>query len=364
MASVLNLTADRRQLKGRGAGSNASGRFERERRLLLDDGWHAQGEDPAPQLKTQILRDTSRSIITRNTSPDISFDRSINPYRGCEHGCIYCFARPSHAYLGLSPGVDFESRILVKPEAAQLLRMELSAPGYVPRVIAIGTNTDPYQPLERNLKIMRQVLEVLYEFRNPVAIVTKSALVLRDLDLLGAMARLGLVKVALSITTQEPSLARSLEPRAATPARRFEALKGLSAEGIPTGVMFAPVIPALNDSELENILGAAANAGARTAGYVLLRLPLEVKDLFREWLDLHAPARAGHVLALIRAMRSGKDYDASWHDRMTGSGPYARMIAQRFHLAARRLGLNQKPVVLECGRFRRPPHQGEQLSLL
>lgn len=364
MASVRNLTADPRRLKGRGAGSNASGRFEGERRWLLDDGWQAASEDPAPQLRTQILRDTSRSIITRNTSPDISFDQSINPYRGCEHGCIYCFARPSHAYLGLSPGVDFESRILIKPEAAQLLRMELSAPGYVPKVIAIGTNTDPYQPLERNLKIMRQVLEVLSEFRNPVAIVTKSALVLRDRDLLGPMARQGLVKVALSITTLDPSLARSLEPRAATPARRLEALRYLSAEGIPTGVMFAPVIPALNDSELESILGAAAKAGARTAGYVLLRLPLEVKDLFREWLEQHAPSRAGHVLSLIRAMRSGKDYDANWHERMTGSGPYASMIAQRFHLAARRLGLNQKPVILDPGRFRRPPQRGEQLSLL
>jgi DNA repair photolyase len=364
MATVLNLTADPRRLKGRGAASNSSGRFERERRWLLDDGWREPGGDEVSQLRTQILRDTSRSIITRNTSPDISFDQSINPYRGCEHGCIYCFARPSHAYLGLSPGIDFESRILVKPEAARLLRAELSAPGYMPRVIAIGTNTDPYQPLERNLKIMRQILEVLMEFQHPVAIVTKSALVLRDRDLLGAMAREGLVKVALSITTLDPSLARSLEPRAATPARRLEALKALSAEGIPTGVMFAPVIPALNDSELETILGAAAKAGARSAGYVLLRLPLEVKDLFREWLEQHAPARARHVLSLIRAMRSGKDYDANWHDRMTGSGPYARMIAQRFHLTARRLGLNQRPVILNPGRFRRPPHRGEQLSLL
>ncbi len=364
MARVLDLTADPRLLKGRGASTNASGRFEHERRWLLDDGWQAATEKPAPPLKTQILHDASRSIITHNRSPDISFDQSINPYRGCEHGCIYCFARPSHAYLGLSPGADFESRILVKPEAARLLREELSAPGYVPRVIAIGTNTDPYQPVERNLKIMRQILEVLIEFRHPVAIVTKSALVLRDCDILGAMARQGLAKVALSITTLDPSLARRLEPRAATPSRRLAALRGLSAEGIPAAVMFAPVIPALNDSELENILAAAAKAGAQTAGYVLLRLPLEVKELFREWLKQHAPDRAEHVLSLIRAMRRGRDYDANWHQRMTGTGPYASIIAQRFHLSARRLGLNQSPVVLESGRFRRPPTRGEQLSLL
>ena len=364
MASALTLTADPRQLRGRGARSNHSGRFEREQRWLLDDGWQRPDDEPTRQLKTQILHDASRTIISRNNSPDISFDQSVNPYRGCEHGCVYCFARPSHAYLGLSPGMDFESRILVKPDAARLLRKELSAPGYVPKVIAIGTNTDPYQPIERNLKIVRQILEVLAEFRHPVALVTKSALVLRERDILEEMAREGLVKVALSITTLDPSLARSLEPRAASPPRRLAALSGLSAAGIPAAVMFAPVIPGLNDSELENILRAAAQAGARSAGYVLLRLPLEVKQLFREWLEQHAPHRAGHVMSLIRAMRQGRDYDANWHARMSGTGPYARMIAQRFHLTARRLGLNQSPVTLDLGKFARPPIRGEQLSLL
>src|SRR3984957_19367709 len=269
METATDITFDTRALRGRGAQSNSSGRYERETRVLLDDGWTREDEAP-PTLKTEVLRDSSRKIITRNDSPDISFDRSINPYRGCEHGCVYCFARPTHAYLGLSPGLDFESKLFMKPNAPELLERELSASGYEPKTIAIGTNTDPYQPIERQYKIMRRILEVLEQAGHPVGIVTKSALVLRDLDILARMAKRDLVKVALSVTTLDPKLARVLEP--------------LTAAGVPTSVMVAPVIPALNDSEIERILDAAAAVGVKEAGYVLLRLPLEVRDLFREWL--------------------------------------------------------------------------------
>ena len=367
---VLDISADPRRFKGRGARSNASGRYERHARVLLDDGWAPRVPAPdgwpedEPSLKTEVLTDTSRTIITRNNSPDISFDRSINPYKGCEHGCVYCFARPTHAYLGLSPGADFESRIFAKPNAAELLRRELSHPGYVPRTIAIGTNTDPYQPIEKRMRIMRSVLEVLAEYRHPVGIVTKSALVLRDLDILAPMAAQGLAKVALSVTTLDRDLARTMEPRAATPPRRLEAIRQLREAGVPAGVMFAPVIPALNDEELEQVLAAAAEAGAQSAGYVLLRLPLEIKDLFREWLQEHAPDRAARVLSLIRQMRGGKDYDAAWHQRMRGTGPYAQMIAQRFHVALRRLGLNRPGKPLDLTKFRRPARVGDQLALL
>ncbi|MGA9795425.1 MAG: PA0069 family radical SAM protein [Rhizomicrobium sp.] len=363
MTTVLDITADTRRLRGRGAVSNASGRFEKQTRVLVDDGWNAE-EEIEPSLKTEILRDTSRTIITRNQSPDISFEQSINPYKGCEHGCIYCFARPTHAYLGMSPGADFESRIFAKPNAAELLRRELASPKYVPKAIAIGTNTDPYQPIERKLKIMRSILEVLWEFKHPVGIVTKSALVLRDLDILAPMAEAGLAKVALSITSLDPKLARHMEPRASTPAKRLAAIKGLTAAGVPAAVMFAPVIPALNDEELENVLSAAADAGARSAGYVLLRLPLEIKDLFREWLEANEPDRAKHVMSLIRSMRGGKDYDSQWHTRMKGTGPYAEMIAQRFHLAVKRLGLNKEHRSLDLSQFQKPARAGEQLSLL
>jgi DNA repair photolyase len=363
MTTVLDITADPRRLHGRGAVSNASGRYEKQTRVLVDDGWH-EDDEPAPSLKTEILRDTSRTIITRNNSPDISFSQSINPYKGCEHGCIYCFARPTHAYLGLSPGADFESKIFAKPNAAELLRRELSAPNYKPKVIAIGTNTDPYQPIERRLKIMRSILEVLYEFRHPVGIVTKSTLILRDLDLLAPMAELGLAKVALSVTTLDRKLAREMEPRASTPPRRLDAIRQLNEAGVPAGVMFAPVIPALNDDELESVLGEAAQAGARSAGYVLLRLPLEIKDLFREWLEANEPGRAKHVMSLIRSMRGGKDYDSQWHSRMKGTGPYAEMIAKRFHLAVKKLGLNRGSWSLDLSQFRRPAQAGEQLALL
>jgi len=362
MTTVLDISADPKRLRGRGALSNDAGRFEPHARVLCDDGWN--GDEIVPSLKTEVLRDSSRTIITRNKSPDISFDRSINPYKGCEHGCIYCFARPTHAYLGLSPGADFESRIFAKPNAAELLRRELSAPGYVPKVMAMGTNTDPYQPIERDMRITRSILEVLQEFRHPVGIVTKSALILRDLDILAPMAKMGLAKVALSVTTLDHKLARTMEPRATTPRKRFAAIRALHDSGVPVSVMFAPVIPALNDDELEAVLGGAAEAGARSAGYVLLRLPLEIKDLFREWLEANEPDRAKHVMSLIRQMRGGKDYDSQWHTRMKGTGPYAEMIARRFHLAVKRLGLNREHLPLVLNRFERPRKLGEQLALL
>ncbi len=366
MTTVLDITADRRLLRGRGALSNQVGRYEKQARVLVDDGWDDGWRDEdgtPPPLRTEVIVDATRTIIARNKSPDISFDRSINPYRGCEHGCIYCFARPTHAYLGMSPGADFESRLFAKPNAAELLRKELSAPGYVPRTIAIGTNTDPYQPIEKKMRIMRSILEVLREFRHPVGIVTKSPLVLRDIDILSQMAREGLAKVALSVTTLDRKLARTMEPRAGTPQRRLAAIKALSEAGIPTGVMFAPAIPALNDGEMEAILAAAAGFGARSAGYVLLRLPLEIKDLFREWLEANEPGRAKHVMSLIRSMRGGKDYDANWSTRMKGTGPYAEMMARRFHMAVKRLGLNQESRPLCVTKFRKPPAAGDQLSL-
>jgi DNA repair photolyase len=367
MTTVLNLTVDQRLLRGRGARSNASGRYEPHTRVLVDDGWDDGWRDDdlaPPPLRTEVIRDATRSIIARNKSPDISFDQSINPYRGCEHGCIYCFARPTHAYLGMSPGADFESRLFAKPNAAELLAKELSAPGYVPKVIAMGTNTDPYQPIEKKMRITRSILEVLRDFRHPVGIVTKSPLILRDIDILGPMAQDGLAKVALSVTTLDRRLARLMEPRAGTPQRRLQAIKGLSEAGIPTGVMFAPVIPALNDEEMEAVLGAAVEMGAASAGYVLLRLPLEIKDLFREWLDQSVPDRAKHVMSLIRQMRGGKDYDSQWHTRMKGTGPYAEMIARRFHMAVKRLGLNKEQRPLLLGKFKPPPRAGDQLSLL
>jgi DNA repair photolyase len=322
--------------RGRGARSNETGRHERLRHQFADDGWESLAELPA--LRTSVTPEAAKTIITRNTSPDISFDRSINPYQGCEHGCSYCYARPSHANFGLSPGLDFESKLFAKTNAAELLRKELAAPGYKPATIALGANTDPYQPTERRYRITRQILEVLAECGHPVGIVTKSALVVRDLDILKPMAERGLVKVAVSVTTLEPRLARAMEPRASSPARRLQAIEMLSAAGVPTTVMVAPVVPALNDSEIEAILKSAAAAGAREAGYVLLRLPLEVRDIFCEWLASEFPDRAAHVLSLMRSMRQGKDYDATWGRRQTGTGPYAWSIGRRFEIACRRLG--------------------------
>ncbi len=355
------VAVERERRKGRGAQSNASGRYEPLARIAFDDGW--QSLDELPSFKTTVTIDSTRKIITRNTSPDISFDRSINPYRGCEHGCIYCFARPTHAYLGLSPGLDFETKLFAKPDAPKLLERELSAADYVPRTIAIGTNTDPYQPIERTHQVMRRILEVLDRFGHPVGIVTKSALIVRDLDILARMAQRNLVKVALSVTTLDGKLARTMEPRAPTPERRLDALRQLAAAGIPASVMVAPIIPALNDAEIERILDCAAAAGVEEAGYVLLRLPLEVRDLFREWLMANFPDRYRHVFKLIRETRGGKDYDSSWEKRMTGGGPVAWMIGRRFELACEKLGLNKARTALTTRHFRRPAQESEQLSL-
>jgi DNA repair photolyase len=332
------------------------------RQEAFDDGWGAADETPAP-LRTAVTAEKARVIITRNDSPDIGFDRSINPYRGCEHGCIYCYARPAHAYMGLSPGLDFESQLFFKPEAARLLETELARGGYVPGVIHIGGNTDPYQPLERRLTVTRQILEVMWRFRHPLSIITKSALIARDLDILGPMGEAGLARAAVSVTTLDRALARAMEPRAATPERRLEAIRRLSAAGVPTTVMFAPVIPGLNDHELEAVLKAAAEAGACGAGYVVLRLPREIKDLFAEWLAARRPDRAERVLSLIRQMRGGKDYDAEWGKRMKGEGPIAEMIGQRFKFARRRHGLDRVAPPLDVSQFRIPPRPGDQLEL-
>ncbi len=348
--------------KGRGAISNECGRFEPERRVAVDDGWGSLDE-PLPPLRTEITVDRSRTIITRNTSPDIPFDRSINPYRGCEHGCIYCFARPTHAFLGLSPGLDFESRLVIKPEAPALLRRELAKPGYVCRPIAMGTNTDPYQPIERDHNITRGILEVLSDCGHPLSIVTKSALVLRDLDILAEMASRGLVKVFLSVTTLDRGLARRMEPRAAAPGRRLETIRGLAAAGIPAGVMAAPMIPALNDHELEAILEAAQAAGAGSAGYILLRLPLEIKALFEDWLRTHYPDRASHVLSLVRQTHGGALYKDKWGERMSGTGPYADLLARRFAIACRRLDLDRNDRRLDTTQFQPPPADDRQMTL-
>ena len=358
--SGLRIGFDRR--RGRGAGVNPSGRYEPFARAAFDDGWNSLDELPA--FKTEVQVEKPRTIITRNTSPDISFDRSINPYRGCEHGCVYCFARPTHAYMGLSPGLDFESKLFAKPNAAELLERELSKPGYEVRPIAIGTNTDPYQPIEKDRRIMREILEVLEAANHPVGIVTKSALVVRDTDILSRMAAKGLARVALSVTTLDRTLARAMEPRAATPPKRLDAVRALSEAGVPTMVMMAPIIPGLTDQEIERILEAAQTAGAQEVGYVLLRLPLEVSPMFKEWLLRHYPDRYRHVLSLLRSMRDGKDYDAEWGKRMRGTGPYAFQIRRRFEMTARRLGLNADRRKLRCDLFTPPKGAGVQLELL
>ncbi|MEI9986289.1 MAG: PA0069 family radical SAM protein [Aliidongia sp.] len=355
---------DRRLIhKGRGTVSNTVGRFEPHQRSGFDDGW-GSADEPALPLETSLIEDTTRTIIARNQSPDIGFDRSINPYRGCEHGCVYCFARPTHAYLGLSPGLDFESRLFFKPRAAELLRGELSKASYRCQPMALGTNTDPYQPIERKLGITRQIMEVLRDFNHPVTIVTKGALVQRDIDILAPMAERRMARVAVSVTTLDRSLARRMEPRAATPERRLETIRALSQAGIPVSVLAAPMIPGLNDHELEAILEAARDHGALSAGWVLLRLPLEIKDLFTEWLETNAPMRARHVLSLIRDTRHGKHYSSEWGERMRGDGAYADLIAQRFRLAIKRLGLDQRErAALDVSQFRPPPKKGDQLSL-
>lgn len=357
----LGTGVERERRRGRGAVSNASGRYEPIARIAFDDGWRSIEE--LPPFATTVTEEKPRKIVTRNESPDISFDRSINPYRGCEHGCVYCFARPTHAYMGLSAGLDFESKLFAKPEAPALLERELSSPGYEPRVIAMGTNTDPYQPIERRYETTRRILEVLDRAGHPVGIVTKSVLILRDLDILSRMARRNLVKVALSVTTLDGKLVRTMEPRAATPARRLDALRRLADAGVPTTVMVAPVIPALNDHEMERILDSAAAAGVGEAGYVLLRLPLEVRDLFREWLVANYPDKYRHVFKLIREMRGGKDYDARFGERMKGSGPHAWMIGRRFEVACERLGLNRRKHKLTTEHFDQPRKQPRQLDL-
>lgn len=358
--SGLRIDAERR--RGRGAGLNPSGRFEPQQREAFDDGW--QSWEELPPFKTEVQVEKPRTAITRNESPDISFDRSINPYRGCEHGCIYCFARPTHAYMGLSAGLDFESKLFAKPDAAKLLERELAKPGYKPRVIAIGTNTDPYQPIEKEWRIMRQILEVLNRANHPVAIVTKSALVMRDIDILKEMAAKNLVRVGVSVTTLDRKLARTMEPRAATPPRRLEAIQALNEAGIRTAIMVAPIIPALNDHEIERILDAGKAAGAQEASYVILRLPLEVSPLFRDWLLQHYPDRYRHVMSLIRSMRGGKDYDAEFGKRMKGAGPYAWQISRRFEMATRRLELTRRNIAMRDDLFIPPDGSGVQLSLL
>lgn len=353
-------TSRNKGVKGRGAGSNPEGRFERLTRDPCNDSWNA--EEDIPPLKTTVRIEQCRTIITRNDSPDIPFEQSINPYRGCEHGCVYCYARPSHAYVGLSSGLDFETRLFAKTNAAKHLRAELAKPGYRCQSIALGTNTDPYQPIERRYRVMREILEVLAECRHPLSIVTKSALIERDLDLLAPMARERLVHVFLSITTLDRALARRLEPRAAVPERRLETVQQLAAAGIPVGAMVAPVIPGLSDHHMEEILEASHAAGARSADYVLLRLPHEVKDLFREWLARHAPLKAKHVMSLVRNARGGRDNDPRFGSRLRGSGSIADLIEDRFAVACRRLGFNLEERALAQDRFR-PPAIRPQLPL-
>lgn len=360
-------THDEKQVRtGRGAVGNPVGRFESTRVESVDDAWYHDEE--LPRLPTTVSPDASRSIITRNTSPDIFFAQSINPYRGCEHGCIYCFARPTHSYFNLSAGLDFETKLFYKPDAVRLLKEELAKPSYRCQIIALGTNTDPYQPIERDYKLMRGILETLDECNHPVSIVTKGSLIERDLDVLARMAQRQLVSVAISITTLDPALKRSLEPRAAAPRARLKMVRLLSEAGVPVSVMVAPVIPLLTDGELEDILGAAAEHGARHAGYLVVRLPHEVKQLFRDWLETHEPLKARHVMSLLNQMRGGKDNDPRFGFRHRGTGIYAELLEKRFRTACARLGLNQGPrSPLDVSQFVRPRTDShpanQQLSL-
>jgi DNA repair photolyase len=351
-------------IKGRGAVSNPEGRFESRTKAPVDDGWDSLSE-PLPPLETTLMVDAAKTIITRNDSPDIPFEQSINPYRGCEHGCVYCYARPAHAYMNLSAGLDFETKLFYKPNAAQLLEAELRKPSYRCSMISLGSNTDPYQPVERKLGITRAILEVLARYRHPVGIVTKgAALIERDMDVLAQLARDDLVVVAISVTTLQAELKRTLEPRAASPAARLRVMKRLSDAGIPVIVMFSPVIPFVNDCEMEAVLSAARDAGARRAGYVMLRLPHEVKDLFREWLETHMPLKARHVMSLVQQMRGGRDNDPRFGSRMRGEGAYAQLIASRFALVCKRLGLNEgryRPT--DASKFHIPPASGDQIRL-
>ena len=347
-------------MKGRGAPSNPQGRFERVARETVDDGWFPDPEDAPARPATTVTEERARSIVSRNQSPDIPFDASINPYRGCEHGCVYCYARPSHAYLDLSPGLDFETKLYAKTNAAELLRATLSKRGYQPTPINLGANTGPYQPIEKRYRVTRELLEVLAEARHPCTIITKSAMVERDLDLLTAMARDGLVAVLVSVTSLDNRLSAKLEPRASAPARRLRAIANLAAAGVPVGVLASPVIPAVTDVDLEEIIAQAAAAGATRASYALLRLPHEVAPLFREWLEEHLPERAGHVMSLVQQMRGGRDNDSRFGVRLRGEGVFADLIAKRFAVAVRRHGLNQgEGFDLRSDRFRAPDGQGE-----
>lgn len=353
--------------KGRGAVSNGSGRFEAQSRHAVDDGWQwGEPNDPAP-LRTTVTPEFPKTVIAKNSSPDIPFDRSLNPYKGCEHGCVYCFARPTHAYLGMSPGLDFESQLITKPNAAEVLERELRHPKYKCQVIQLGANTDPYQPIEKKERVTRRVLDVFDRYQHPFGITTKSDLVLRDLDILAPMAAKNLASVAISITTLDRDLARKLEPRAPTPMKRLAAVRQLSEAGIPTTVMIAPIIPALTDHELERIIEAASLAGASSAVTILLRLPLEIEGLFEEWLETHAPLKRDHVLSLMRQSHGGKVYRSTWKKRLTGSGPYAEMIHARLQLALKKFGMANKRAAeqeLNTELFRRPPRKGDQLNLL
>ncbi|MEL6234990.1 MAG: PA0069 family radical SAM protein [Pseudomonadota bacterium] len=346
--------------RGRGALSNASGRFERYARLIDPDA-DADADAPPPNPLTTVMEERPRSILTRNTSPDLGFDRSINPYRGCEHGCIYCYARPSHAWLGFSAGLDFETRLIARPDAPALLDAALRKPGYSPAPIAIGTNTDPYQPIERDRRIMRGILEVLLAHRHPVTVTTKGAAILKDADILGELGRLGLASVAVSLTSLDSRLSRSMEPRAAAPATRLRIVSTLARAGCPTGVMLAPLIPALNDHEVERLAAAAAGAGAGFATHIVLRLPLEVKDLFREWLAASYPDRAKRVMRYVREMHGGRDYDPQWGKRMRGDGVFARLIARRVEVAFARAGLARSGPDLRCDLFAPPARSGDQM---
>ena len=347
--------------KGRAAASNPDNRFESTTRIAVDDGW--QRDEELPPLRTEVSFERPRSVITRNSSPDLHFDRSINPYRGCEHGCIYCFARPSHAFLGLSPGLDFETRLIARPTAPEVLTKELARKSYKPRVIAIGTNTDPYQPIEKTHKIMRRILLVLQQHNHPVGVVTKGSLIERDLDILGPMGQAGLARAGISLTTLSSDLARRMEPRVPSPARRLRMIENLSRAGCPVRVMVSPLIPGLSDHEMESILQSAANAGAVSASYIPLRLPLEVAGLFRDWLQEHYPDRAARVMARVTEMQGGRDYNPEFGTRLRGQGEYADMIAQRFRVAITRLGLVQDLPPLRDDLFQVPKPVDRQLSL-
>lgn len=350
-------------IKGRGIVSNTGSRFLVQSTESIDDGWYNGPEEGTPGPATEVFTEKSKSILSRNNSPDIPFNVSINPYKGCEHGCAYCYARPTHAYLDLSPGLDFETKIYAKPDAALLLKQAFDKPGYRPEVIALGANTDPYQPVERKLKLTRQILEVLHQYRHPVTIVTKSALIERDIDILADMAQRDLVHVAVSVTSLNKQLCRCLEPRATAAHRRLQAIRQLTAHGIPVTVLFAPVIPMINDNEVESVLAASVDAGARFAGYVMLRLPHEVKQLFQEWLQTHYPLRAKRVMHIVRDMRGGREYDARFGVRQTGSGAYAELFAQRFLLKCKKLGIENTTAVLDTSQFTRVAGPGSQLEM-